>query len=342
MKTFGAIYYDGRSTAGQNIVIRCDPQGRLHFEGDGFNTRHDINEVRFSTRLGDSTRYLYLPDGGKCESSANDDIDALINSFGTRRGGAWLHRLESRWSWVLTAVVFTLTFLWASFEYALPYFAEQTAHALPIEIEISLGRQSLENLDRVYMKPTRLVEVQREQVRKLFQTRVARLDLPIHPQLELRRSEALGANAFALPSGIVVITDAMVELLTNDAQLISVLAHELGHIKQRHIMRAILQNSATALLAATLLGDVTSITGLAASIPAFLIQQRYSREFEREADQYAVRYLKREGIPISHFADMLENLNRVHSGDDSKQSHYLSSHPATQERIDALKDHQQK
>ncbi len=338
MNSFAAIYHDGRSTVGRNIEIHCDEQGEIHFRGDGLSLRHVVGDVRFSSRLGNSTRFMYLPDGSKCESNANDEIDALLRFHGAAKAGAWLHRLESRWTWVATAVVFTLAFLWASFEYGIPYLAERMAHALPIELEANLGRNSLEQLDSNFMKATRLTEVKREQVRALFQQLVAGLDLPVQPQLELRRSKTLGANAFALPSGIVIITDEMVALVDNDQQLISVMAHELGHVEHRHIMRSILQNSVTALLAATLLGDVTSITGLAASIPTFLVQQRNSREFEREADRYAVLYLLSQGIPVSHFAQMLEKLNQEHSGSDSKKSNYLSSHPATQERIDALKD----
>ena len=234
MNTFAAIYYDGRSTVGRNIEIHCDDQGEIHFQGDGLSLRHVISEIRFSSRLGNSTRFLYLPDGGKCESSANDDIDSLLRRQVAAGAGTWLHQLESRWSWVATAVVFTLAFLWVSFEYGIPYLADRTAHALPIELESNLGRETLEQLDGNYMNSTRLTEERREHVRALFQRLVTGLDLPVQPQLELRRSKTLGANAFALPSGIVIVTDEMVELVDNDEQLISVMAHELGHVEHRH------------------------------------------------------------------------------------------------------------
>ena len=332
-----AVYFDGRSSTGREIRIHNDGQGGLSFEGDDIQVRYAFNEVRISTRLGDSPRYFYLPDGGKCESPANDAIDTLITSFGARHRGAWLHILESRWSWVVLAAGFTLAFLWASFEYGLPYLANKTARALPIEMENSLGEQTLQSMDRLYLKPSRLTEVQRERVRRLFRQITTRLDLPITPRLQLRRSKVLGANAFALPSGIVVVTDAMVDLADNDGQLTGVLAHELGHVANRHVLRSILQNSAAALLAASLLGDLTSITGLAASIPTFLAQQRYSRDFEREADRYAAAYLQKAGIPVSDFAAILEKLSNEHPGSDAQQYQYLSSHPATRERIAALK-----
>ncbi len=339
MSPFEAIYYDGCSSAGRNILIHSNEHGTLDFKADDFSAHYRFDVLQFSSRLAETPRFIYLPDGGKCETSANDEIDALIARFSARDTHSWLHLLESRWSWVVCAALFTLAFIWASFEYGLPYLAKKTANAIPIEIEFELGARSLQSLDRLYMKPTHLEEIQRERIHTLFRALVGQLDLPIQPQLMLRRSEILGANAFALPSGIVVITDALVELAENDAQLISVLAHELGHVQRRHIMRSILQNSAAALLLATVLGDVTSITGLAASIPAFLVQQRYSRDFEREADRYAVKYLKQAGIPIKNFTAMLENLDAQHAVEDEGQSNYLSSHPGTKERIKALHGH---
>lgn len=337
MSGLPARYYDGRSSTGRAIEIRGEGRDTLVFEGEGFSARYPRGQIRISARLGDSPRYFYLPQGGKCESRANDEIDALLQGFGDSRDRAWLHLLERRWSWAAAAAFLTAAFLWGSFEYALPYLADKTARALPVELEFSLGEQTLEGMDRHYLKPTRLTEAQREHVRALFRKLIAQLDLPVTPRLQLRQSKALGANAFALPSGIVVVTDAMVELVASDGQLSGVLAHELGHVRERHIMRAILQNSAAALLVATLLGDLSSITGLAASIPAFLVQQRYSREFEREADNYAAGYLQQAGIPVSEFAAILEKLDAEHGQGNTGQYSYLSSHPATRERIQALR-----
>ena len=50
-------------------------------------------------------------------------------------------------------------------------------------------------------------------------------------QLEFRHGGYIDANAFALPSGIIVMTDELVELAKSDDELISVLAHEIGHVR---------------------------------------------------------------------------------------------------------------
>jgi predicted Zn-dependent protease len=159
-------------------------------------------------------------------------------------------------------------------------------------------------------------------------------------RLEFRSSEALGANAFALPGGTVLLTDGMVELARSDDELAAVMAHEIGHVRQRHVMRHVLQNSVTALIVATLTGDVTSITSLAATLPTAVVDATFSRQFEREADDAAVAWLKSANVDPRRYAELLARLQAqldTRSGDAFKEKspvhNYLSNHPETGERI---------
>ena len=89
------------------------------------------------------------------------------------------------------------------------------------------------------------------------------------------------------------------------------------------------------------LGDVSNV---AAGLPALLLQARCSRDHEREADAYAAAMLDANGISPSRLADILEKMEQAHvsktCGDDCEQDDafgaYMSSHPATRERIKAL------
>src|SRR5207253_5111075 len=112
----------------------------------------------------------------------------------------------------------------------------------------------------------------------------------------------LGANAFALPSGIIVVTDDLVRLSRSDDEVLGVLAHELGHVKHRHTMRRLLEGSATALIIAGVTGDVASTTSLAAAAPTLLLQTRHSRDNEREADADAVQTTRRADPDPTHLA----------------------------------------
>jgi Zn-dependent protease with chaperone function len=142
------------------------------------------------------------------------------------------------------------------------------------------------------------------------------------------------------PSGIVVLTDELVKIAKNDDEIVAVLAHELGHVERRHTMRHILQSSATGLVMATLTGDILSVTSLSATLPTALVEAKFSRDFEREADDAAARYLKTNGIPLRRFADILQRLQTEYDKKTGKGKEeetftgYLSTHPQTRERIE--------
>jgi predicted Zn-dependent protease len=155
-------------------------------------------------------------------------------------------------------------------------------------------------------------------------------------EIIFRKSDVLGPNAMALPSGTIVVTDALVALATTDEEIIAVLAHEAGHVVRRHGLRLLFQNSLIALAVTWLIGDVSAI---AAAAPTALLQAKYSRDLESEADSYALVALRLNGIPAEHLALMLERLE-----DSAEQSGtagvlaYLSSHPVTSERIARVRE----
>jgi Zn-dependent protease with chaperone function len=331
LRSFSARYYDGQSSAAREVRVGVDAAGRVHVHGDGVERRLAADAVRVSERLGHSPRYLYLPDGATCETDDHAAVDAAL---GRGRGG-WLHTLEARWGVALGAALITAACLWAAVQHGLPALARHAAHALPPAMELEMGRQALQALDAHLLAPSGLPAAERARVQAAFARVSEGLALEQPVRLELRAGESIGANAMALPSGIVIVTDDMARLASNDEELIGVMAHELGHVHHRHVLRALLQSSATALLVATLLGDVTSVTALAGSIPTFLVEQHYSRAFEREADAYAVAWMRSSGLGTRHYARMLERLAETH-GDSEGATRYLSSHPSIRERVQAI------
>ena len=70
-------------------------------------------------------------------------------------------------------------------------------------------------------------------------------------------------------------------------------------------------------------------------MPAILIDMKYSRVFELEADDLAIELLDRHGIPRHHLVEILERITSADEGDGGL-GHYLSSHPATRERIERI------
>jgi len=319
-----ALYFDGKSSDALDVVLELDPRRGLCVRGGGIDAAWPLPDVRASGRIGNSRRRLYFPDGSQCETADNDAVDALFEAPAAAR---LLHRWESRLGYALAAVAITMAAAWAAVVWGIPALARQIAFALPPATEKLIGHDALAALDRYVLTPSQLPKERQDTLRQLL----ARMGAGGY-RLELRHGGRVGANAFALPAGIIVMTDELVDLSKEDQELEAVLAHEIGHLRQRHILRHVLENSGTALMIAFSLGDLTSATTLAAGAPAVLLQAKFSRDFEREADDYALDYMARRGIPPEKFAAILQRMEEKRQGDKDIPD-FLSSHPATRERI---------
>lgn len=335
-----ARWYDGRSAKGQAVLLRVDgTHGASLLAGDGQTVlaRFALRELESSSPVGTGTRFLRLPDGTDLEV---DDGVALENALAAGgRPRALPRRLEQRGRYVLAAVVFVVLFVGLGYRYGIPWLANAVAGALPAQTQAMLGGNALEQMDRFILVPSRLHAEQQAHLQELFAGLLTLTGATPAPRLVLRGGGPLRANAFALPDGTVVITDELVLLAGDDDQIVAVMAHEIGHVEHRHLLRAVLQNSAVALLGAVLLGDLESLGALAGALPALLVQAAYSREFEREADAYAVELLRATGRPPQALATMLDRLSEhagEQPGEDDGLAGYLRSHPPTPERLRAL------
>jgi Zn-dependent protease with chaperone function len=206
-------------------------------------------------------------------------------------------------------------------------------------------------LDEHYLKPSALDDAVQQRLSARFAAMGRQVEPGFNYQLLFRKGgKLLGANAFALPSGTIVITDELITLASNDEEVVAVLAHELGHVVHRHSLRQLLQNSALTLAITYTTGDVSS---LIVALPVLFVQMGYSRQFEYEADQFAYDYLQQHQIPLYHFADILEGMERAHTERRDKQAEehqeegssraadvfeYLSTHPATEERVKRFRE----
>ncbi len=246
---------------------------------------------------------------------------------------------ESQWGdglprWLIVFPIVLLLGLVAGYVYGIPLLAGVVAARMPAVVTETLGTQTLAALDREVFTPSAIPLDRQHAITAAFR----RLQVPggstVLYRLEFRKSDAIGANAMALPSGIIVVTDGLVQLARDDFELLGVLAHEAGHVEGQHGLRGILQNSFLGLIVASIVGDVSSI---AAAAPAALLEANYSRELEREADAFAIAVLKANGIPLRHFANILRRLEAA-SGESGTPSalRYLSTHPATDDRIRQL------
>ncbi len=294
-----ARYYDGKTSQQREVLVRLEPWGRLSVSGEGVDFSCALSEVRPSPRVGNTRRHLRFADGSLCETEDNDAVDRIFAGLPSQAPGRLIHLWESKLGYAALALALTAAALWAGITYGIPALAKQVAFSLPPSTEKALGRDALAGLDRILLSPTQLPAARREELRALF--------------------------------SVVVVTDQLVQLASDDNEIAAVLAHEIGHLRYRHALRRLLQDSATVLLVAAVTGDLTSVASLASALPAMLLQAKYSRDFEREADEFALDTMKRHGIPAGSFAAILLRIEQ-RRGASTDVPDYLSTHPATRER----------
>ena len=291
-------------------------------------------DVAVSDRLGNVPRRLQFADGGVFETADNDQVDAMLRA----RGGSanLVHWLEQRWPVAIASLVAVALLSFVFIRYGVPALAALAARELPASVDRALGAQTLGLLDRSALEPSSLPVARRQQLKQLFATMTNDLRDGHDYRLELRRSKRLGANAFALPSGIIVMTDELVALSRHDEELVAVLAHEIGHVRGRHALRQLLQAAGVSAIAFAVLGDVSSVSALVSAAPA-LLEAKHSRDLEREADAFARDWLRQRGIAPQRFDDLLCRME-AEAGTDPGAVKFLSTHPATDERARCVSD----
>jgi len=119
-----------------------------------------------------------------------------------------------------------------------------------------------------------------------------------------------------------------------------VLAHELAHVTRRHSFRNMIKSAGLILMVQMMFGDATGLLAFAAEGSRFLLQQKFSRDFEREADDTGWSYLREARIDPRGMITFFKKIKVImaNSGVGSMENSLalLNTHPASQERIDYL------
>ena len=139
-------------------------------------------------------------------------------------------------------------------------------------------------------------------------------------------------NAVALPGGQVLLFDGLIQQAETPAELAGVLGHEVGHVRERHVMTALLrQFGLSVLLAGANSGIGDTAFGLAS--------MGYSRDAEREADAFARRQMARSDVSPIGAADFFDRMAEKHGDTEGENSllGWIASHPSAGERARAYR-----
>ncbi|WP_420126687.1 M48 family metallopeptidase [Longimicrobium sp.] len=145
-------------------------------------------------------------------------------------------------------------------------------------------------------------------------------------------------NAFALPGGYVYVNRGIIERADNVSELAGVLAHEIGHVAERHsieqLQRAQNANLGLNVLYGVLLGRAPSgVEQAGIQVGGSAVFAGYTRDAEREADRVGVAYLMRAGYNPNGLATFFEELLSLQQRQPSRVEQWFATHPTTQERV---------
>jgi Zn-dependent protease with chaperone function len=329
--TLQAQWYDGRTGAGQAVEVWLQDEC-LHFGAQQL----PLQQVLWPERWRHGQRKILLQGAGVLSFPDASAFDAWADASGRLPG--LIERLLLSWrlalmSLALISAAFVATYLWG-----LPWASDRLAERVPQATEQKLGEDFMAYVDKRWVKPSALPPSEQTGWQQRFDRLLAtartagRPDLPPLLKLNFRAGGDIGPNAFALPGGQICVTDELLTLVKDEPDaVLTILAHEAGHVRHHHGLRGGLRAMAVTAMAALWLGDYSSLLN---GLPILLATRGYSRGFESEADRYARDLARAGGADPARIAVFFKRL-REQYGDSSgnKLAISFSTHPADTERI---------
>ncbi len=159
------------------------------------------------------------------------------------------------------------------------------------------------------------------------------LSLPYPITVHLVKSDMV--NAMAVPGGKMVVFSGLLESVSSTNGLMFILAHELGHFKNRDHLRLMGRGIVLSILAMLTFGGDSGFSDILAST-INLRTAKYSQSRESQADHTALHALQCHFGHVGGATELFETLQNQEEAFDFEMLHYFSSHPELQQRIDDL------
>jgi predicted Zn-dependent protease len=148
-------------------------------------------------------------------------------------------------------------------------------------------------------------------------------------------------NAFALPGGFIYVTRGLMTSINDEAELATVLGHEIGHVTNRHSVQQISKAQLAQLglgIGSILSSDIARF-GQLASTGLSILFLKYGRDAENQADQAGFRYALDQNYDVREMTKVFQTLNRVsEAGGGGKLPEWLSTHPNPENRIEHIEE----
>nr|WP_158285038.1 M48 family metallopeptidase [Hoeflea marina] len=313
----------------------------ISFDRDGASHSSVREVLAVGARLGSVPRRIELEGGALFEAPA----DARIDAAGDRESRmlARVFDLEASWRTVAILVVATVVSVVLLLLYGVPTLANVAARMTPASVSALMDAGTLKTVDQTLLSPSQLSVERRQALADRFSRLAMQAETGSVPlALVFRSSPIVGANAFALPGGTVILTDELVLMARTPDEIDGVLAHEIGHVEARHTLQMLYRAAGLAVMVGVIAGDSGQMVDTLLAQAASLQQLSYSREFEAAADRRSVELMLAagEGRDPLAFVDLLDRLlEQLSPGASHQGDSFFSTHPGNPDRRNAVLTH---
>jgi beta-barrel assembly-enhancing protease len=331
----------------QSARLKLDPSA-IHIEAaDGSTADWPYRNLRMDP-VGDEDAYLLLqldsPDSSPFDSVTLRDPD-FIKSLASRvptDQAEFLNRFFSiqrqrrlgKWRSLILAGFASIALILGGYWVITFYASEWAAKHLPIQAEEAWGDAMVRGYTMGKRKLTEGPAY--DAATFMFERLIAAL--PEDQRLRRFTLHVLDdpmVNAFALPGGHVALMTGLMRKADSEAEVAGVLAHEIQHVTQRHVVKRLVQSLGWRAWFSLFFGggDLASTVSTAGG----LLEMSYGREQEREADRYGAELLLKAGYPVEPMAGFFEKLAELEHERGFKMPSFLSTHPESLRRAHDLK-----
>ncbi len=313
--------------------MRRDASGLLIRLADGDWTQAP-SVVSISDQLGCIPRKIIFEDGSAFEVEHDADLRFLDQQ--EPRMKALLTQLERKTSVAIGAFLASALLIAASIVWGIPSAAHGLALVTPRPVVATMDDALRSSLDRITLLPSTLPKARQEEIRQGF-TQLLRHAGPLdaEPVLLFKGAGGIGPNALALPGGTIILTDELVRLAVSDDEILGVLAHEIGHVEERHGLRQLYVALGIGAVVSMVGGDPGSLVDAVATQAGALHQLSFSRGFETHADKRSVEIMLAAGRDPVAFMALLQRL----AARQREGPSLLRTHPGTPDREAQVKAH---
>lgn len=343
MKKHQAYYYNGKTSTPIQVEVFVSRQG-LQFEfinADGVLVsekwlHQDIN--KFEKQNG--KLMFYYGDKIPYQVIRLDDITFLEEVESFDQGYKYLKSPYRFFEKVGTlgyiGAVLVVILFGVFINYVLmPFAVTQVANSFPQEYEESLGNQAFLTHLNIYD----IDSVKTKHVKEF----TSHIDFNTDYDIDVYVVNDEMINAYALPGGKVVIFQGIIDKMEGYEELSALLGHEIGHVQKKHSLKIMMKQYSHQFLLSLFVGNSNDIFNKLGGVASHFSQLSFSRDAEREADEYGLMVLRDNNIDNEGAVKLFEKLEDAHNHEGEENELFedlqnmTSTHPNTEERIKTMK-----